>query len=227
MNRTAARSVQPHVRPLRTGWLCATLFCLPACISALWAAPARAAPPGGPMATLKQLNGDVDKLLRQKPEPGSSAEKKLRDELTQLAGTLLDYGELAKRSLATHWDKLSKLQRDEFVGTLRQLIERNYVKQLRSNLDYQVIYKTEQIDGAEATVSTVVKVKTQGKSTDAEIVYKLRKLAEGGWRVFDVITDEVSLVRNYRTQFNKIITESSYDELIKKMKAKLLAEGSI
>jgi phospholipid transport system substrate-binding protein len=174
----------------------------------------------GPMATLKQLNGDVDKLLHQKPAPGSPAERKQKDDIKSLAGKLLDYGELAKRSLATNWDKLSKTQRDEFVSTLRELTERNYVKQLRTNLDYQVLYNNEQVDGDEATVSTTVKVKTQGKTTDADIVYKLRKDGER-WLVWDVITDEVSLVRNYRSQFSKIIADKSYEELIKKMKSKL------
>jgi phospholipid transport system substrate-binding protein len=176
------------------------------------------------MATLKHKNGEVDKLLRQKPEAGSPAEKKQKEEIKALAGTLLDYGELARRAMSGHWEKLTGPQREEFVATLRQLIERNYVKQLRANLDYVVQYKTEQVEGEEATVSTVVKVKTQGKSTDAEIVYKLRR-SPLDWLVYDVITDEVSLVRNYRTQFHKIITEKSYDELIKKMKTKL-AEGT-
>src|SRR6266487_4613950 len=93
----------------------------------------------GPMATLKQLNGDVDKLLRQKPSPGTPAEQKQKNDIKELAGKLLDYGELAKRALASHWDKLNDKQRNEFVTTLRELIERNYVKQLRTNLDYQVL----------------------------------------------------------------------------------------
>jgi len=172
------------------------------------------------MATLKQLNGDVDKLLRQQPASGTPAEKKQKDDIKALAGKLLDFGELAKRSLAANWDKLNKTQRDEFVATLRELIERNYVKQLRTNLDYQVLYNNEQVDGQEATVSTTVKVKTQGKTTDADIVYKLRNEGDR-WVVWDVITDEVSLVRNYRSQFGKIIAEKSYDDLIKKMKSKL------
>jgi phospholipid transport system substrate-binding protein len=179
----------------------------------------------GPMATLKQMNGEVDKLLRQKPDSGTPAEKKQKDDIRSLAGKLLDYGELAKRSLAAHWEKLSKPQQEEFVGTLRELIERNYVKQLRGNLDYQVVYKNEQIEGDDATVATIVKVKTQGKTTDAEINYKLRKVAEK-WLVWDVVTDEVSLVRNYKSQFGKIIAEKSYDELIKKMKSKLVESGS-
>lgn len=175
----------------------------------------------GPMATLKQKNGEVDKLLRQKTEKGSAAEKKQKDEIKQLASTLLDYDELAQKSLAAHWEKLTPAQRTEFVTTLRELIERNYVKQLRTNLDYQVQYKNEETEGEQATVSTVVKVKSPGKSTDADIVYKMKKEPAGDWRVWDVITDEVSLVRGYKTQFNKIITEQSYDALIKKMKSKL------
>ena len=179
-----------------------------------------AAAGGGAMATLKQKNGDVDKLLRQKVEKGSPAETKQKQEIKQLASTLLDYDELAQKSMAAHWEKLTPAQRTEFVSTLKELIERNYVKQLRSNLDYQVQYKNEEADGDQATVSTVVKVKSPGKSTDAEIVYKMKKDPDG-WRVWDVITDEVSLVHGYKTQFNKIIVEQSYDALIKKMKSKL------
>jgi phospholipid transport system substrate-binding protein len=179
-----------------------------------------AAAGGGAMATLKQKNGDVDKLLRQKVEKGSPAETKQKQEIKQLASTLLDYDELAQKSMAAHWEKLTPAQRTEFVSTLKELIERNYVKQLRSNLDYQVQYKNEEAEGDQATVSTVVKVKSPGKSTDAEIVYKMKKDPDG-WRVWDVITDEVSLVHGYKTQFNKIIVEQSYDALIKKMKSKL------
>src|SRR5262249_31569509 len=117
---------------------------------------------GGAMAPLKQKNGEGDKLLRQKGEKGKLAEQKQKDDIKKLAATLLDYDELAQKSLAAHWDKLTPAQRTEFVTTLRELIERNYVKQLRSNLDYQVQYKNEEADGEQATVSTVVKVKSPG-----------------------------------------------------------------
>ena len=177
----------------------------------------------GPMATLKQKNGELDRVLRVKTAAGSPEEKKAKDEIKTLAGTLFDYTELAKRALADHWAKLTPAQRTEFVSTLRDLIERNYARQLRSNLDYQVVYKTEDVAGPEATVTTVVKVKTKGKATDAEIVYKMKQpeASSAGWMVYDVITDEVSLVRNYRSQFGKVIAEKGYDELVKKMKTKL------
>jgi len=189
------------------------------------------ATPLGPLATLKAKNGEVDRLLRQKVLSGSAEEKKVKDEIKSLAGTLFDYAELAKRSLADHWTKLSPIQRSEFVTTLRELIERNYVRQLRTNLDYSVSYRNEEVSGQEATVTSIVKVKTQGKATDAEIIYRMKRPEtpeasgpNGSWLVYDVITDEVSLVRNYRTQFGKIIAEKSYDELIKKMKSKLVEQ---
>ena len=176
----------------------------------------------GPMATLKQKNSEVDRLLRQKVTAGSAEEKKQKADIKTLAGGLLDYDELAHRSLAANWDKLTGAQRSEFVATLREIIERNYVRQLRTNMDYQVVYKGEEVAGAEATVITVVKVKTTGKATDAEIVYKMKQAGTSPWLVYDVITDEVSLVRNYKAQFGKAINERGYDDLIKKMKAKLV-----
>jgi phospholipid transport system substrate-binding protein len=175
---------------------------------------------GPALATLKAKNGEVDRLLHNKVEKGTPEEAKQKADIKAMASGLLDYDELAKKSLAAHWEKLTTAQRTEFVTTFRELIERNYVKQLRSNLDYQVQYKNEQTDGDDVTVTTIVKVKSAGKNTDAEIVYKMHKVGSE-WRVWDVITDEVPLTRNYKTQFNKIITEQSYDALIKKMKTKL------
>ncbi len=172
-----------------------------------------------PLATLKQRNGDFDRILKEKPAAGSPAEQKQKDEIRTMAGQLLDYGELAKRAMAQHWDPLTPAQRTEFVATFQKLIERNYVKQLRSNVNYTVAYGDEQVSGEEATVSSTIKIKTQGKSTDSEIVYKMHKVG-ANWLAWDVITDEHSLVRNYRTQFNKIITEKSYAELLKRMKSK-------
>jgi len=188
-----------------------------------FAAPvfASAAPPSGPMQTLKSKNGQVDNLLRKKVEKDSPEDKKIKDDMKQLAGSLLDYDELAKKALAEHWATLSPAQQKEFVSTFKQMLEKNYVKQLRTNLDYQVEYKDEKLSGDDqAVVQSVVKVKTKGKTTDAEIVYKMHK-ASDGWLVWDIVTDEVSLLRNYKTQFHKIITEQGYDKLLEKMKNKL------
>jgi phospholipid transport system substrate-binding protein len=180
-----------------------------------------------PMTTLKTKNGEVDKLLRVKTDPGTPAEKKVKDDIKVIAGTLLDYGELTKKAMDEHWNKIKQTEQNDLVDTLKQLIERNYVKQLRSNLDYKINYTDEKVAGDQAEVMSIVKVKTKGKSTDAEIKYKLRKVGDK-WMVWDVITDEVSLMRNYKSQFNRIITESGFPELLKKMKNKLKdPEGTV
>ncbi len=189
-------------------------------------APLAAAPLLGPMATLKQKNGEFDKLLRSKPAAGSPAEKKQKDDIKALAATMLDYGELSRRAMADKWATLTEKQRTEFVSQFRDLLEHKYVKQVRTNLDYAMQYKTEEVKGDEATVGTIVKVKTKGKSTDAEIIYKVHKV-DGAWLVWDIVTDDVSMVSNYKSQFIKIMNEKGYDELLKKIKSNIeKLEGS-
>ena len=177
-----------------------------------------------PLGQMKQQNDKLQKILRRKVVAGSPDEQKAKDDLKGIVNDLIDYGELAERSLGAHWAKLSKPQQAEFTTTLRDLIEQNYVKQLHTNLDYEVIYKDEQTSGDEATVQTLVKARTKGKSTEIAIDYKLKRSRVGGnsrWVVYDVVTDEVSLVKNYRAQFNKIITAESYDGLLQKMRKKI------
>lgn len=187
-----------------------------------------AAPAAGPKATLQRLNSDVDKRLRATPPAGSPEENRLKNEVKELASELLDYSELCKRALGEHWEKMPPAQRTDFVATLKELIERNYVKQLKTNLDYQVSYGDESIEGAEARVTTTVKIATKGKATEALIEYRMIKESGGAsgerWMVYDVITDELSLVRNYRTQFQRIIASQGYDGLLTKMKTKLNEE---
>lgn len=177
----------------------------------------------GPRATLQKLNGDVDKLLRAKTVPGSDEEQRVKNDIKQRASELLDYSELCKRALGEHWGKMPEKQRTEFVATLRDLIERNYVKQLRTNLDYDVKYGEEEITKDEAKVITTLKLQTKGKSTTATIDYRLIQ-HDKRWMVYDVITDELSLVRNYRSTFVRIINSSGYDGLLNKMKTKLTEE---
>lgn len=170
------------------------------------------------IAQLKLQNERLDKLLKQKRAGADGAAK---EEMRSIVNGLLDYDELSKRALANHWGEITPAQQAEFVKTLRELIEKNYLKQLQTNLDYDVIYKGETPNGADdASVSTLVKVRTKGKSTDTPIDYKMRKTGDR-WLVYDIITDDVSMVKNYRQQFNKIITNEGFDALLKKMRNKI------
>jgi phospholipid transport system substrate-binding protein len=172
---------------------------------------AMAAPPLGPGATLRQKNEALAARLRG---PASEQQPK---ELHALAATLIDYPAFARAAFSEHWDTVKK--RDELVAAFRQMLESRYIKELRARLDAPVVYAQEEIDGPEATVTTIVQINAKGRNTEEEIVYKLRKV-DGTWRVRDIIDDEISLVRNYKTQFHKIITEQGADRLLEKMKAK-------
>lgn len=185
---------------------------------------AAAATEDGPKATLQRLNGACEKLLRAKTEPGSAEESRTKQEIKKHASALLDYTELCKRALLEHWEKMGEAKRTEFVATLRELIERNYVRQLRTNLEYTVSYNDEQVTGNEAKVATNLRLMTKGKATQVQIDYRMLKQPDGSWKVYDVITDELSLVRNYRTQFTRIIGANNYDGLLSRMKAKVSEE---
>ena len=182
-----------------------------------WAAPARAE---GPMATLKRTHGDIDKLLAKKAAPGSAREKEINGLITARVNNFLDYKELARRSLAKHWGQRTSQEQVEFVDLLRDLIENNYVKQLRKSHGKKLVYKQEEVTGDMARVITSVPVKKKrGRTATVEIAYKMQKVGKR-WMVYDVITDDVSIVRNYKSQFAKIIRKNSYEHLLKKMRKK-------
>ena len=173
-----------------------------------------------PMTLLKKSQLRMNDLLRHGHAESSTDGKRVRGEIRDMVNGFLDYRELSKRSLGAHWDARTKREQDEFVAVLRDLIERNYVTQLRSSLDYDVQYQKEDVNGEEATVTTLLRVAKNKRTAETQIVYKMR-LVGGVWLVFDIVTEDVSLIQNYRTQFNRIITRESYPALLKKMRRKL------
>ena len=195
-----------------------TLLALVVAASLAISTPARAE---SPKQTIQRINAQINKLLRQKVKKGSAAEKKMKADVTKAVNTLLDFEELARLALHKHWKERSEKERTEFVGILRDLIERNYVKQLRSNLDYKLEYRGERTAGDKGQVDTAVSVTKKGRVTEVLITYMMKKAKNGAWVVYDVVTDEVSIANNYRSQFNRIIRKESYDALVKKMKRKL------
>jgi len=187
------------------------------------AARAAETPPpanSSPMAELKRSNAQLDKVL-QKNKPNWSPEAELeRSEVKKLVGSFLDYQELAKRSLSKNWDKITPKQRDEFVETLRQLVERSYLKQVHGNANYNIKYDKEEKSGDEATVDATLHTTSRGKKVDVALEYKMIG-KDGKWVVYDVVTDEQSMLENYRAEFNKIITKEGFDALMKRMNRKL------
>jgi phospholipid transport system substrate-binding protein len=126
---------------------------------------------------------------------------------------------LCKDSLGKHWETRSEDERKEFTKTLKALIEKNLINRLKNTKERKIKYQSESLDGNKAQVLTEVATGDDPRADTLEIEYKMQK-GRGTWGIVDMVTDGVSLVSNYRSQFNKIITEDGWDTLMKKMKDK-------
>jgi phospholipid transport system substrate-binding protein len=188
------------------------------------AAPdAKAAPAkdGPGTAAVKQANTAISNLLKQKASPGSKEEKDLAKQVTASVRTFLDIDQLGKRAMVDQWPKLSKGQQEQFLNLLRELIEDNYIRGLRANLQYSVVYAGESVDkDGNVVVATKVAAQRKGRPFSIAIDYVLVKEGDK-LRAFDVKTDGVGLVENYRTSFNKIVEKDGFDGLMARMKKKL------
>lgn len=190
---------------------------------ALFGVPAFAAPAGPGTAAVKQANDTIAGLLKQKVQAGSAAEKELAAKVTASVRNFLDIDQLGKSAMTDQWSKLTKPQQDEFLRVLRDLIEANYINGLRANLAYTVEYTGESTNkDGNIVVATKITTTRKGRPYTIGIDYELVKNGTS-LRAFDVITDGVGLVANYRTMFNKLITDKGFPALIQRMKDKLAA----
>lgn len=167
----------------------------------------------------EQLRGATDRILKlvqdpelKKPARGEERRKQIR----AVANEIFDWLETGKRALARHWQARSPKEREEFSMLFADLIERSYVSKIEAYSGEKILYVSETMEGDQAAVKTKLVTKS-----NTEIPIEYRMLKEGDrWRAYDVLIEGVSLVSNYRTQFNRIIQQSSYDELAKKLKTK-------
>ena len=191
---------------LRHAVVAALLVVLPA-------APGWAGPP------TEQLKGSIERVIKTLENPGlkgdaKSAERRIA--VRKIANDIFDFAEIARRSLGRHWQGRTDKEREEFIVVFSDLLERSYISKIELYGGEKIVYAAERIDGDTATVSTKIVTKN-----GSEVPIDYRVLRHGDrWLVYDVSIEGVSLVSNYRTQFNKIIQTSSFAELLKKMKAK-------
>ena len=191
------------------------------CLVTLWSAGAAAAG----LAT-DQLKGAIDRVIKTLEDPALKGETKMADRrqaIRKVANDIFDWSEIARRSLARHWQPLSEAQRTEFVGLFSELLERSYISKIELYGGEKILYTNERLDGDYGTVATKIITKN---GTEVPVDYKMFRRGER-WLVYDVNIEGVSLVSNYRTQFNKIIQTASYGDLVTKLKTKqdeLLAE---
>ena len=176
---------------------------------------------GAATASVRKANQTLNALLKKKVEPGSAEEKALSKEVTSKLSSFLDVDELGRRAMKDHWEKLTPEQKKEFSKLLRELVESNYVKALRSQLDYDVAYVGESSKDSAVNVATEIRSTKNGRKRTMSIDYVLHE-SDNAWRVFDLVTDGVGLVQNYRSQFNKVIAKEGITGLLERMRKKSL-----
>jgi phospholipid transport system substrate-binding protein len=136
--------------------------------------------------------------------------------LKDAIGTIFDYREMAKRSLGRYWRGRTPEERNHFVELFATLLENSYADKIESYHNEKIVYLKEHRDGNYAEVSSRVYT---DRHDEFSLDYRLLK-KKGKWMVYDVIIEGVSLVSNYRSQFNRIVRSDGYGELVRKMENK-------
>lgn len=184
--------------------LCLVLFLFPAAFPY----------PAGAGSPTEQLSKATDKILEIVTNPELKDEAKTEEKkrlIRKAVDERFDWEELSRRALGRHWAGRSTEEREKFVNLFGRLLERTYLERVNEYSGEQVSFVGETVDGEYATVES--KVLTAQK-TEVPVLYRMRRKAEE-WMVYDIVIEGVSLVGNYRSQFQSILARKPYEELVR------------
>ena len=178
---------------------------------------------GPPIGFIKGQVQSVRELLKVPVKDGSPEKKKIDDQLKNILNPVMNFERLSENALRNHWANLTAEQRLDFIELFRSLVFHSYLKKIRSAEEaYTIDYVDQQAKGANAASVTAI---AQTKTTEIELVFHILKEKTVPWSVEDIVIDEVSLVENYREQFDRIIKKNGFETLIEKMSNKLTKIG--
>ena len=166
-----------------------------------------------------QVRATVDRVLAILQDPKFKSADKFRDrrELrSKVISARFDFAEMARRSLGAEWRRLSAVQQQQFVELFTDLLRDAYVDDIESYKSEKVIYKRETQEEQFAVVQTTLR---SPEGSEYSIEYRLRQV-EKEWKVYDVVIENVSIVNNYRSQFARVISRSSFEGLMRAMREK-------
>jgi phospholipid transport system substrate-binding protein len=182
----------------------------------LISAPVHAATP------LETVRTEVNKVLDALRNKGLKEEAK-KETLRLVYKEMFDQVELARWSLGNNWNKLTEAQRQEFVELFQQVLEKAYADKILAYTDEKITFDRE------VTISkTRVEVQTRvvTKSKEIPINYRVVQESDGTWKVYDVVVENVSLVMNYRSQFNDILSKNKPEQLLEILRKKVKDQKS-
>jgi phospholipid transport system substrate-binding protein len=169
-----------------------------------------------------QLRESIDRALKALEDPELRKEIRTRERraaLRGIANETFDFEEMTKRALARHWHGRTPAEQKEFVQLFADLLERSYASKIELYGGEKISYVGESVEGELATVRTKIVTK---QDTAVPVDYRMHRRGDR-WLVYDVVIEGISLVANYRSQFNAIIQTSTYQGLVARMKTKAVS----
>lgn len=187
--------------------------------SAATSTAAAQATPASAQHFLEGRHHEVQTLLRR------PASERRNQALSHVIQDLLDYQALAQGALGDQWQERSEAERTVFADLLKQLVEKNYQRNLESTLDFNVRYVSAEADGDAVVVRTEASSRTNRRAPTVSIDYRLRQ-SDGTWHVIDISTDGSSMVESYQRQFRRILRRDGWDGLMNRMRSRLTGDSA-
>lgn len=164
---------------------------------------------------LEQVRSSVDQVIGVLRDSELQGEAR-RKVLSGLLRSRFDFVIMSQRTLGQHWKKATELEQAEFVSLYTDLLEASYIGRIEAYTDETVSYVSEKIDGQRAVVATVI----HSGNTDIPIEYRMVKQGDD-WFVYDVVVEDISLIRNFRNSYGEIVRKEGYAGLFERMRQKI------
>ncbi len=178
----------------------------------------------GPMDALKGPIDEGISLLRDPKYKNPALKNAQRDKIWEIAGKAFDFTELSARALAANWKSFSPEQRKIFSKVFSEILGNTYYDKVRGEFrDEKVVYISQEMV---SDTKAIVKTKIIREKSEIPVDYSMR-LKDNNWKVYDVQVEGISLVQNYRSQFNEILSKESPDELIRRLEKKLAEQKKV
>jgi phospholipid transport system substrate-binding protein len=172
---------------------------------------------GAPLDAVKANVNKVLEVLRDPKLKAESAKEVKKEKLQPIYDLMFDDVELAKRTMAKNWNSMNAAQRQEFVKLFREVLAKAYIDKILAYTDEKIVFDREAIVSA-----SQAEVQTRIVTSSKEIPISYRVILKGkGWKVYDVVIENVSLVLNYRTQFNDILAKNTIEQLLETLRKKV------
>jgi phospholipid transport system substrate-binding protein len=166
----------------------------------------------------EQLREGIERIYKTLGDASLAGDEKAalrRSTVTRIASEIFDFGEMSKRTLGRHWDQRTPAERQDFARLFTDLVQRSYFSKIDEHGSEKTVFRGETTEGDDVIVQTKLLL---AHGAQMPLDYAMHNIS-GRWRVYDLSIDGISLVANYRAQFNKIIRTSSYEGLVAKFKS--------